>query len=99
MITVDPERDQVGNMDGPLLDLHPDFIGLTGSDAALAQAYKAFRIEKELAFVDPEFGPVYTHGSFVYLLDAQGKVLTLFPPILDADHVAGLIETYIDVPS
>lgn len=99
MITIDPARDKVGNMSGPLLDLHPEFIGLTGSEAALAQAYKAFRVEKELAFVDPEIGAVYSHGSFVYLLDAKGEVLTLFPPILDANHVAGLIRGYVSAPS
>ena len=82
MITVDPARDQVGNMQG-LLDYHPDFIGLTGDQAALDMAYKAYSVEHKLAYEDPEYGPVYSHGSLVYLLDAQGKVLTLIPPVLD----------------
>ena len=99
MITVDPERDQVGNMDGPLLDVHANFIGLTGTEDELAVAYKAYRVEKELAFVDPEFGAVYSHGSFVYLLDGEGEVLTLFPPILDGDHVANLIDKYVGTGS
>lgn len=99
MITVDPGRDQVGNMDGPLLDVHDSFIGLTGTEEALAVAYDAFRVRKELAFVDPEFGEVYSHGSFIYLLDAQGEVLTLIPPILDPDHVANTILSYIATPS
>ena len=46
MITVDPERDQVGNMDGPLLQLHPEFVGLTGTEAALETAYKAFSVKR-----------------------------------------------------
>lgn len=95
MITVDPARDKVGEMHGPLQDLHPDFIGLTGSDAALQAAYSAFSVEKELAFVDPDYGPVYTHGSFVYLLDPDGAVLTLFPPILASDRVVELARQYL----
>lgn len=95
MITVDPKRDRVGNMEGPLLDVHPDFIGLTGSEAALEQAYKAFGVERTLAFTDPEYGDVFTHGSLVYLLDGDGRVLTLLPPILDSAHVAGVIRGYL----
>ncbi len=95
MITIDPTRDKVASMGGPMAALHPDFIGLTGSDTALAQAYGAFLVEKSLAYVDPEYGPVYAHGSFVYLLDAQGAVLTLFPPVLDAERVAGIVRGYL----
>lgn len=95
MITIDPERDQIADMDKPMALLHSDFIGLTGSEAALAQAYSAYSVEKELAYVDPEYGPVYSHGSFVYLLDAQGKVLTLFPPVLDATRVASIVQGYL----
>jgi protein SCO1/2 len=95
MITIDPARDVVGSLTAPMAELHADFIGLTGSKAALDQAYQAFSIEKELAFVDPEHGAVYSHGSFIYLLDAQGEVLTLLPPVLDADRVATIILGYL----
>jgi len=95
MITVDPTRDKVADMGKPMALLHPNFIGLTGSEAALSQAYRAYSVEKELAYIDPEFGPVYSHGSFVYLLDAKGEVLTLFPPVLDAARVASIVQGYI----
>ena len=36
-------------------------------------------------FLVLDYGPVYSHGSFIYLLDGAGEVLTLFPPIMDAD--------------
>ena len=95
MITIDPDRDVVGTLGKPMARLHDKFIGLTGSDTALAQAYQAYSVEKQLAFVDPETGPVYSHGSFVYLLDDQGEVLTLLPPVLDAQRVATIILGYI----
>ena len=95
MITVDPSRDKVGEMIEPLAKLHPDFVGLTGDENALAKAYAAFSVQRELAFEDPDYGPVYTHGSFIYLLDADGKVLTLFPPIQDAGHVAKVAVGYL----
>lgn len=95
MITVDPDRDQPGNMNKPLAEYHPDFIGLTGTERALQVAYDAYSIEHELAYEDPEWGPIYTHGSFVYLLDSEGEVLTLFPPILDPDRVVELAQKYL----
>ncbi len=94
MITVDPARDQVGNMEA-LLGYHPDFIGLTGDPQALDAAYKAFSVDHKLAYDDPEYGPVYTHGSLVYLLDAEGKVLTLIPPVMDEWTAADVALKYV----
>ncbi len=94
MITVDPVRDTVETMGPKLAEHHPDFIGLTGSEAELQVAYDAFSIEKEEVFVDPEFGPVYAHGSFIYLLDADGNFLTLVPPIVRPQQAAGIVAKY-----
>ena len=95
MITVAPEQDKGAAMVAPMARLHPDFVGLTGTEAALAQAYNAFAVEHEEAYFDPEFGPIYTHGTFVYLLDGQGNVLTLFPPVLTPERVAEIVAGYI----
>lgn len=91
MITVDPKRDTPASMGKELAAFHPDFIGLTGTDAELKRAYDAYSIEKEEVFFDPETGPVYAHGSFLYLLDRDGNFVTLVPPILSADQAAGII--------
>ena len=96
MITVDPARDTVETMGAPLAEYDTRLIGLTGDAAALDAAYKAFSVEHALAYEDPEHGPVYTHGSFIYLLDARGEVLTLIPPVLDAATAAGIARKYLD---
>lgn len=94
MITVDPSRDTVENL-GPALTLHhEDFVGLTGSVEQLQVAYDAYQIETEEVFFDPEYGPVYAHGSFLYLLDAYGKLLTLVPPVVSPEAAAGIVEKY-----
>lgn len=95
LITVDPTRDTVANMGEPLARLHPDFIGLTGSETALAQAYKAFGVESKVEYTDPDKGAIYSHGSFIYLLDAQGKVLTLLPPVLHTDRMVEIAQGYL----
>lgn len=95
MITVDPARDTVENMAEPLSKLHPDFIGLTGDAGALDNAYAAFSVDHALAYEDPDYGPVYTHGSMIYLMDAAGTVLTLIPPVMDTHHATQVALKYL----
>lgn len=95
MITVDPQIDTVETLGPALTAYHDDFIGLTGTDAELQVAYDAFSVEKEFLFEDPEYGPVYAHGSFIYLLDGQGKTLTLIPPVLSDEEIVAIISNYI----
>lgn len=95
MITVDPARDTVDNMGPALKKLHPDFVGLTGDAAALDHVYGLFSVESKKVFDDPEYGAVYAHGSHIYLLDGQGKVLTLIPPILSSERVADIVANYV----
>lgn len=95
MITVDPARDTVDTI-GPALTQHrDDFVGLTGSLDALQVAYDAYSIETEEVFFDPEYGPVYAHGSFIYLLDGDGKFLTLLPPILGPEQAGKIVTKYV----
>ncbi len=95
LITVDPERDTVDNMKEALAYHHKDMIGLTGSEPALDVAYKAFNIEKSLVYEHPEQGPIYAHGSFIYLIGPDGDFKTLLPPILSPERIAEVAKGYI----
>jgi len=95
MITVDPDVDTPETMQDPLAALHADFIGLTGSRDALEAVYEAFQIDITPLFTDPAGQVIYAHGSFLYLLDAQGEVLTLIPPILDETRASEIIVGYL----
>jgi protein SCO1/2 len=95
LITVDPERDTVENMKEALAYHHKDMIGLTGSEAALDVAYKAFNVEKSLVYEHPEEGPIYAHGSFIYLIGPNGDFKTLMPPILSPERIAEVAKGYI----
>ncbi len=95
LITVDPERDRVDNMGPALAKWHRRLIGLTGSEDALATARAAFQVERKFITNDPEGGPIYAHGSFIYLVGPDGKVLTLMPPILGPERMAEVIASYL----
>jgi protein SCO1/2 len=69
-------------------------IGLTGSKDALDVAYKAFSVEKKLVYVHPEEGPVYAHGTFIYLTGPDGAFKTLMPPVLTPERMADIVARY-----
>lgn len=95
MITVAPDQDRVETMAEPLAQIHPDFIGLTGDASALETAYAAFSVEIKPLFQDPEYGWIYSHGSFIHLLDGQGEILTLLPPVLGPEESARIVKSYL----
>jgi protein SCO1/2 len=99
LITIDPALDTVARLGPAAAAIHPDLVALTGAPEALAAARAAFQVEAELLFVSPEHGPIYAHGSYVYLLDAEGRFLTLLPPILSPARMAEIVLSYVGAES
>lgn len=97
MITVDPDVDTPENMIAPLAELHESFVGLTGRKRALSASYDAYQVEITPLFTDPAGQVIYAHGSFLYLLDARGDLLTLIPPILDHITASNIAQKYLEV--
>lgn len=97
MITVDPARDTVEGMAEPLAAFSPDIIGLTGSEDDLARVRKLFRVKRKHVFDDPTYGPIFSHGSHIYLMDGQGRFKTLLPPITSAERGVEIVAKYAGV--
>jgi protein SCO1/2 len=96
MITVDPARDTVEGMAAPLAELSPDIIGLTGTEDDLAAVRKLFRVQRKHIFDDPEYGPIFSHGSHIYLMDGAGRFKTLLPPITSPERGVEIVAKYAD---
>ncbi len=94
LITIDPALDTPDRLRPAAASIHPDLVALTGPPDALAAARAAFQVEAELLFVSPELGPIYAHGSYIYLLDPSGGFLTLLPPILSPERMAEIVLSY-----
>jgi len=94
LITVDPDRDTPEALTQNAPKVHPRLVALTGSEDALAQARKSYRVESKLIGEDIE-GPIYAHGSFIYLLGADGEVKSLMPPVLAPERMAEIVQGYL----
>lgn len=94
MITIDPENDTPKALAEAMPKWHPRFIGLTGSDAALAAARDVFQVTAEKVAEDPAGIPIYSHGSFIYLIGPDGSLRTVIPPILGPERMAQLMRKY-----
>jgi protein SCO1/2 len=95
LITVDPARDTPEAMARRLAQYRPRLIGLTGGEAALAEARAVFQVETSQVAVTPEGAPLYAHGSFIYLVGRDGMVKSLLPPILSPERIAELMRKYL----
>jgi len=97
-ITVDPARDTVPVMAEYVSNFHPRLVGLTGSDAQVADAAQSFRtwytrVEEKTA---PD-GYLMAHAGYIYLMRPDGRFETVVqerdqPP----EELARRISTLID---
>ncbi len=95
LITVDPANDTPEALAQAAPRIHPRLIGLTGDEAALAAARRAFQVSSEKLFEAPDGVPVYAHGSLVYLVGPDGLVQTILPPILSPERMAEVLRGYL----
>jgi len=100
-ITIDPDRDTVQQLKTyvPLFDKR--LVGLTGTPqqvAAVAKEYKVYYSKADQPGVDAKsYG--MNHSSFVYLMDPDGKFLTVFSSDTGSDKMAAEIKRYMDAPA
>lgn len=95
MVTVDPDRDTPAAMRANLPKWHEGLTGLTGTQEALAAMREAFQVQTTEVGRDDNGGPIYAHGSLIYLIGADGKLKTILPPVYAPDHLASVIKTYL----
>lgn len=85
-ITIDPARDTPAVMKAYAANFDPRLVALTGSDAEIAAAAKAYRIY--YAKVGEGANYSMDHSSIVYLMGPDGKYLGHFGMDATADDIA-----------
>jgi protein SCO1 len=76
-VTVDPQRDVPERLKKFLAGFDSSFIGGTGTEGQLASVRKEYGVTaRKIPYQDSY---TYTHSSFTYLIDRQGRIRALMP--------------------
>ena len=91
-ITVDPERDTVAQLNNYVPFFSPSALGLTGTPAQIRAVVDQYQADFKLNKTESQDGKTndfYTvdHTASVYLLDRTGKVDSMIPYGLPAEHI------------
>lgn len=91
-ITVDPARDTPDALQSYMTYFGPSFLGLTGSDAQVDKAAKAYRVYYKKA---PAKGDAANysmdHSSIIYLMDENGRYVQHFTHEASPEAIAGAL--------
>lgn len=95
-ITIDPARDDRAALAAFRDAIHPALIALTGDEAAVAQAARAYRVYYAKAGDDPEFY-LMDHSTFTYLMHPEKGFLDFFRHGEQPEMIADRVSCYTDV--
>lgn len=96
-VTVDPAHDTPAVLAAYVAAFHPALVGLTGSEAQIAAVAKAYKVHRRKLTL-PHHGPgehSVDHGSLTYLMDREGRFLTLLPHKTGADRMVAILRGYL----
>lgn len=98
LISFDPERDTVEQMARYVSSpAFPDgLVGLTGTQEQIAAAARAYRVVYQRAEDAGSGDYLMDHSSFIYLMDADGVFVDVFPPGVDPVDVAAHLQDFLE---
>lgn len=94
-ITVDPARDTPAVLRQFVAAFHPRFVGLTGSEAEIAQVARSHRIFYERAPPGPGGGYNVNHSQMAVLYGPDGAPVAIVPHDRGPDGVAAELERWV----
>jgi protein SCO1 len=93
-ITIDPARDTQAIVGEFAAAFSPRLIGLTGSDAQVAAAAKAFAVYYARG-KDTAGGYLMDHSRIAYLMGPKGEPIAMLPVDRNADEVAAELTKWV----
>jgi protein SCO1/2 len=96
-ISVDPVNDTPAAMATYVANFHQRLIGLSGSEAEIAAAARAYKVHRRKLTQAHHGQGQYTidHGSLTYLMGPDGRFLTLLPHRTSPDRMTAVLRKYI----
>ncbi len=91
-VSVDPERDSVERLKEYTAYFHPDILGVTGSEAEVAAAAKAYGAAyRRSEGADSAMGYVVDHSAYTYVVDPKGALVARLDHATPSEEIAAMI--------
>lgn len=87
-ITVDPKRDRPKVVKAYVNAFSPDFIGLTGTPAQIADVARQYHVYYKKVPIGDKGAYTMDHSTFVFLLDAKGRYVAHYGRKLTAAQIS-----------
>lgn len=94
-VTVDPARDTPAVVKAFTAAFHPRMVGLTGSEAAIAAAEKAYAVYAKKGADSAGGGYLMDHSRTAYLMAPDGSPVAILPADQGADAVAAELKRWV----
>jgi protein SCO1/2 len=89
LASIDPDRDTPERMAEYLAFFDPDFVGLTGAPAEVAEAARGYGVTYErVEYPESATGYLMDHSTLSYVIDPQGKLRLTYGEGADPEAIA-----------
>jgi protein SCO1/2 len=96
-VSVDPKRDSVERLAEYVAYFHPSFIGVTGSQEAVAKAARLYGVQYSYTNESQSaMGYIVNHSAAVYLIDREGELRFAFPHETPPETMLGAIRMLLE---
>jgi len=94
-ITIDPARDTPEALKAFVSAFHPRLIGLTGTEAEVETAKRAYRVYAAKAAGADAENYLMDHSAYIYLMDPEGRPIMHFGRDDDAATIAAGMQKWV----
>jgi len=96
-VTLDPQRDTREVLGAYVASFHPRFVALSGSEEETRRVATSYKVAYEKVRLPR--APTYTidHTAYVFLLDREGRFVTLFPPGTPAERMVLMVREELGI--
>lgn len=90
-VTLDPQRDTREVLGAYVASFHPRFVALSGTEEETRRVATSFKVAYEKVRLPGAATYSIDHTAYVFLLDREGRFVTLFPPGTPTERMATMV--------
>lgn len=96
-VTLDPQRDTREVLGAYVAAFHPRFVALSGTEEETRRVATSYKVAYEKVRLPRTAAYTIDHTAYVFLLDREGRFVTLFPPGTPAERMAAMVREQLAI--